>query len=132
LSLPVRRGVCGRPRRRPANRGARDVAASYGDALLHRDWPRAYATLDTESQARLAPEEFTRLAEQYRAGMGFEPEVVHVTACEQHGVDALAHIAFTGWAAGKYRRYKDAVALRHSAAVWGVVVLPHFGRGKTR
>jgi hypothetical protein len=108
--------------------GAREVARGYYEALIRQDWATAYAALHPETRSRYGLGQFTRLARNYRRNLGFEPEAVHVRSCEEHGAEAVAHVALTGRAAERHRRYQDGTALRRSAAGWGVVLPDHFGR----
>lgn len=121
---------CERASPPPAATGAREVAQNFFDAMIHQDWPRAYATLHAESQVRFSPEQFSRLAQNYRRGLGLEPDKVHVGACEEHGLEAVAHVSLTGRAVSKHRRFKDAVLLRWTGTDWRVVLSNNFGRTK--
>jgi hypothetical protein len=98
------------------------------EALLRQDWGRAYAALDAPNRARCGAGQFARLADGYRRGLGFEPRAVHVRSCEERGAEAIAHVVFTGAAAGRQRYYKDAVVLRRGEAGWGVALPPRFGQ----
>jgi hypothetical protein len=112
----------------PAGTGAEAVVRDFYDALLRRDWDRAYASLDDDSRARVAPEQFAALAQGYRDGLGFDPEAVRVRSCEEHGAEAVAHVVFTGHAAAHERRFEDGATLRNGAGGWGVVLPVGFGR----
>jgi hypothetical protein len=112
----------------PAGTGAREAVQDYYDALVRRDWPAAYASLDADSRKRCSAEQFTRLAQNYRKDLGFEPDGVHVRACEEHGAEALAHVVLTGRDAVQRKSHKDAVMLRRTGDDWGVVLSPNFGR----
>jgi hypothetical protein len=111
----------------PVRTGAEDTARTYFQALLHRDWPTAYAALDPRSQARCGVEQFAVLAQAYRCKFGFEPSAVHIRSCEEQGSQAIAHVVFTGRAAGHARFFKDAVTLHRGEASWGVAAPPRFG-----
>ena len=121
---------CGRTPVTPPGTGARRAAQSFFEALLGREWERAYSTVDPGSKARCNAERFSRLAENYRSGLGFLPEAVHVRACDEQGAEATVHVVLTGRAATKYRRFKDAVALRRGDQGWHVVLPPNFGRSR--
>lgn len=111
----------------PAGTGARAVARAYFEALAGQDWPRAYALLAAESRERVGAEAFARSAAEYRRGLGFEPAGVHVTACEERGDEAIAHVTLNG--KGPHRsRFKDAVAVRRTDGSWAVVLPADFGR----
>jgi hypothetical protein len=112
--------------------GAKERAQAYFEALIYRDWPQAYSVLDATSQKRCSVESFCRLAESYCIGLGFEPEMVQIRACEERGQDATAHVVLTGRNATKDYRYKDAVALRRGDDGWRVVLSSTFGQTKKR
>ncbi len=116
----------------PAGSGAREAAHAYYEALLRRDWPKAYAALHPDSRKRLGGEQFAQRAQAYRRDLGFEAEKVHVRACEERGAEAVAHVTLDGRSAGKGRHYRDAVTLRRGDAGWGVVLAPNFGQGRPR
>jgi hypothetical protein len=107
--------------------GAEAAVRLYYEALIHKDWSRAYAMLHPESQKRYGSEQFGRLAQNYRKGLGFEPREVRIRACEEHGSEAVAHVMVVGQAAGKQRTYNDAITLGRSGSEWGVILPPHFG-----
>src|SRR5262245_33091389 len=119
---------CSSPAPGPADTGARQAVEQYYQALAARDWQRAYAALPPDSRARLRPEQFAALAQGYRAGLGFEPEAVHVRSCEERGEEATAHVVLTGHAGPARKQFKDAAALRRGPAGWGVVLPSRFGR----
>jgi hypothetical protein len=104
----------------PPGTGAREAAQAYFEALVRRDWPRAYADLDPESQKHCGPAQFRELAEAYRRTLGFEPEAVHVRSCDERGSEAIAHVVLTGRTASQTRRYKDGAQLRERAGKWHV------------
>jgi hypothetical protein len=118
---------CGRARP-PAVGEAQRAVRIYYKALLRREWPRAYAALHPDSQARCRAEQFTQLAEGYLRRLGFEPDGARVWACEEHGAEAVAHVVVTGQSAAGPRRYKDAVVLRRGEGGWGAVLPAHFGQ----
>jgi hypothetical protein len=104
----------------------------YYDALIQQDWPKAYAALDPASQRRCSSQQFGQLARSYRSSLGFEPNAVHVRACDERGTEATAHVVLTGRAATKDGRYMDAVTLRRGDDGWHVVLPPNFGRANKR
>jgi hypothetical protein len=108
--------------------GAEDAAREYFEALVNRDWPAAYRALDAKSQAGCSREQFARLAENYRRGLGFEPAEVHVQSCDERGDEAVAHVNLKGQAGSSPRVYRDAVGLRRGPAGWAVVLPGRFGR----
>lgn len=112
----------------PAGSGAREAAQRYFDALVRSDWPAAYSALTAESRKRVSGDGFARLAAAYRRGLGFDPDAAHVTACEEHGDEAIARLSLTG--KGRHgHRYKDGATLRREQAGWAVVLPANFGRG---
>jgi hypothetical protein len=120
---------CGRAPE-PAGTGAAAAVRGYYEALLRKEWTRAYALLHSESRAPRSAEEFARQAANHRRGLGFEPDAVRVRACEERGDEAVAHVVFTGRAGGRQRSFRDAVTLRKSGATWGVVLSPRFGQSR--
>jgi hypothetical protein len=119
---------CGPTTPTAADTGARAAAQGYFDALVRQDWGAAYETLDPAVRARWRAEEFTRRVTQYRRGLGFEPEKVAVRSCEERGDEATAHVVISGQAAGKARRFSDAVTLRRTGTGWTVVPPERFGQ----
>jgi hypothetical protein len=105
------------------------VALAFEEAIIAKDWPRAFGLLAPESKERSSSDQFARLAQRYRAGLGFEPATTHVAACEEHGEEAIAHVTITG--KGPHRgRFKDDLHLRRTGQEWGVVVSATFGRSR--
>jgi hypothetical protein len=119
---------CGKSAAPPTDTGSSQAAKDYSEAVCQRDWPRAYAVLHPESRRRYSAEQFARLAANYRHGMGFEPEKVHIRAHEEHGDEAITHLTFTGLAGGKRKFYKEALQLRRDGTQWLVVLPPQSGR----
>jgi hypothetical protein len=130
LWLPVVLAGCGTGPQPPAGTSAAEAVRGFYTALLRQDWPRAYAALHAESRSRWSPEQFARLAAQYRRDLGFEPEQVHVRSCEERGAEATAHVVFTGPGASGPRFFKEAVRLRRGPDGWGVVLAQKFGRAR--
>jgi hypothetical protein len=112
---------CSRTAVPPAGTGAREAALNYYSALVEADWPRAYAALHPDAQARWNPEQFARLGQRYRLELGMEGGTVQVRSCEEHGADAIAHVVLTGRSTARSGRHKDGVVLRRSASGWGVL-----------
>jgi hypothetical protein len=122
---------CGSRSDAPAGTGAREAALGYFEALVRQDWPAAYAALTGDSKNRVKPERFAQLAREYHRNLGFEPKAVHVTACDERGDEATAHVTLSGH--GRHRgRFRDAAALRREAGGWAVVLSPNFGRPARR
>jgi hypothetical protein len=116
----------------PAGTGAQETVQGFYEAILRQDWTGAYAAVHPENRARCGAEQFSRLAQSYRRGFGFEPDAVHVRSCEEHEKEAIAHIAFSNRGGPGRRYYRDAVTLRRTEAGWGVVLPANFGRALTR
>src|SRR5262245_41583968 len=123
---------CNRSPEQPPGTGARESTQAYYEAVIHQDWPKAYAALDPQSKQRFSSQQFSRLAQSYRTGLGFEPDVVYIRACEERGTDATAHVVLTGRAGTKSHRYKDAVTLRRGDSGWRVVLPANFGQARKR
>lgn len=116
---------CGAPP--PAGTGAKESAQGFYEALVAKDWPRAYSAVAAESKAGLSVEQFAKLGEAYRRGVGFDPQTVRLTACDENGAGAVAHVTLTGPGAGRHR-YKDAITLRRDDDRWVVVLPSGFGK----
>jgi hypothetical protein len=119
---------CGKGATPPSDTGSAGAARDYGEAVCQRDWPRAYTLLHPDSRRRFSADQFTRLAANYRQGIGFEPEKVHLRAHEERGDEAIIHLNFTGLAGGKRKFYKEALQLRRDGTQWLVVLPPRFGQ----
>jgi hypothetical protein len=122
---------CDQPPEERPDTGAKECVQAYYEALLRKDWPRAYAVLDPRSQKRCSSQQFIRLAQSYGSHVGFDPEAVQVWACEERGADATAHVVLTGRSGTHYRRYKDAVTLRWTDD-WRIVLPSNFGQARKR
>jgi hypothetical protein len=123
---------CNRSPEQPPGTGAKETTQVYFEAVIQQNWPKAYAALDPQSQQRFSSQLFSQLAQSYRSGLGFEPDTVHVRACEERGTDATAHVVLTGHAGTKSHRYKDAVTLRRADSGWRVVLPANFGQARKR
>jgi hypothetical protein len=123
---------CSRSPEQPPGTGAKECAQLFYEAVIGQDWPKAYATLDLQSQKRCSSQQFSRLGQGYRSGLGFDADAVQVWACDERGAEATAHVVLTGRAATKGHRYKDAVTLRRSDEGWRIVLPLNFGQGKKR
>ncbi|HZY84976.1 MAG TPA: hypothetical protein VFE78_09105 [Gemmataceae bacterium] len=111
---------------------AEGAVRQFFAGVVDQDWPAAYGALHADGRKRVTVEQFTRLARQYRRGLGFEPTAAHVRSCEERGDEAVAHVTLTGQAAGHQRFHKDAVTLRRGADGWGVVLPARFGQARAR
>jgi hypothetical protein len=107
--------------------GAKEKAFDFFDAIRRKDWPAAYTTVDPASRPGLTTDAFARLAEQYRWSIGFEPEQVFVTACDEQAESATAHIVYVGHSQSR-QRHKDGITLRKTVDGWAVVLPANFGR----
>lgn len=111
----------------PAGTGAKEAAQTFYEGLIRKDWAAAHGTLAAESKGRVSADKFARLGDDYRRGLGFEPQAVHVGDCEEQGDRAVAHVTLTG--KGPHRhRFKDAVTLKRGGGGWAVVLPANFGR----
>jgi hypothetical protein len=129
-ALAALAAACGRADPAPVGTGAEAAVRTFFEGLLHKDWPRAYGALEAESRARCGADRFARLAQNYRQGLGFEPQEVHLRSCEEHGAEAVAHVAFAGRADGRRRVFRDGVSLRRNQDAWGVVLPTRFGQAR--
>ena len=111
-----------------ADTGSRATVQTYFEALVRRDWPNAYAALHPESRKGWTLDQFTRAAQTHRKALGFEPEEIHVSSCEEHGTEATAHVLLSGHTSKKLLNYKDAVTLKRADTGWGIVVPASFGK----
>ena len=123
---------CSRAPEQLPGSGAKECVQVYYEAILQEDWPKAYAALDPQSRGRCSQQQFSQLARNYRASLGFEPEEIHVRACEERGKEATAHVVLTGRTATQDRRYKDSVTLHRGDDAWRVILPPNFGGAKKR
>jgi hypothetical protein len=123
---------CSRSPEHPPGTGAKECVQAFYEAIIQQDWPKSYAALDPLTQKRCSSQQFSQLAQSYRSGLGFEPEAVHVQACDERGTEATAHVVLTGRAATKGHRYKDAVTLRRGDDGWRVFLPSNFGQGRKR
>ena len=114
----------------PSDTGSKDCVRGFYEALIQKDWPRAYAALDRQDQKRCSPQQFSQLAQSYRAGLSFEPQAVVIQVCEERGATATAHVVLTGRANEKEIRYRDGVTMRRGDDGWSVVLPSGFGRAK--
>lgn len=119
---------CGRGPERPPGTGAKEAVQSYYEALLRKDWSKAYSTLHPNSRSRLNADQFARLAENYRSNFGFEPDAVYIRAWDERGAEAIVHVVLAGQARAKGHRYKDAIRLQRSDKGWGIILTLNFGR----
>ncbi len=122
---------CGTAPPPPAGTGAREAALAYFRAVVGRDWSAAHAALDPDSRRQVPAGRFAALAGAYLGGIGFTPTAAQVTACDEQGDRAVAHVVLTGRTSA-HQRYKDTTSLRRGPDGWGVVLAAHFGRPRGR
>jgi hypothetical protein len=128
LMLALGLAGCGRSPDGAAATGAREAAQAFFEAIRRQDWSAAYAGLDGDRPTPGGEAAFASRAERYRKGLGFEPEQVQVSACEEQGPRAVAHVALAGQAGGHWRRFRDTVWLRRHEDGWRVEAPPSFSR----
>jgi hypothetical protein len=124
-------GCGGAPERSPGT-GAKEAAQGYFEALLHKDWSKAYNTLHPSSRSRLSGDQFARLAQTFLSGLGFEPDAVQIRAWDERGSEATAHVILTGKGKEKNQRYKDAISLQRIDEGWRIILPQNFGRTSGR
>jgi hypothetical protein len=124
LGLLLAAGCGSRPT--PTGTGAKEKAFAFFDAIRRNDWPAAFACVEPAGRVNQSADAFARLAERYRQSIGFEPEQVYVTACDEQAETAIAHITFVGHSAPR-QRHKDGITLRKTGDRWGVVLPANFG-----
>ena len=113
---------CGRAVEGRPDTGARQRVQSFCQALVERDWPKAYACLTPRSQRLCSQQEFGELAQNYLRGVGFNPEAVGIRLCEERGARATGHVVLTGRANAQNRRHRDAFLLDRTDDAWGIVL----------
>lgn len=119
---------CKKPPQPQAGSGARESVLSFYNALVHRDWPVAYATLDPAGGRRPTLDQFSLAAERYVQRLGFSVKEVAIQGCEEHGPQALAHVVLRGDPTAKPSRFNDAVSLRRDGQSWLIVLPPTWYR----
>jgi hypothetical protein len=115
---------CASPPPPPQGTGAREAALEFWQAVLAQDWNRAYARLSAPSKQRINPSQFAARAKEYHRQLRFEPKEVKVSACDENGSQALAHVVLIG----ESKRYKDGLALQRDDAGWTVDLPANFGQ----
>jgi hypothetical protein len=111
----------------PPDTGARAAARAFFEAIIHEDWPTAFAAMDVE-QAEIGVDAFTALAKQYRLSHGFEPRDVTFRGCEEQGERAVAHVVLTGKTPAGTQHFRDSVTLRKGQTGWKIIKLDGFGK----
>jgi hypothetical protein len=122
-------GGCGTSAPSPQQSGARISAERFFRAIVAKDWEAAYSILDGENNRELGLQRFSQLAAGYRSGLRFEPSAATVTACDEQGDQAVAHVILTGRAAA-HQRFKDVVTLRCKSNGWAVILPYNFGQSR--
>lgn len=108
--------------------GSREAARKFYQAIVEREWPKAYDTLHVDSKKRMTIGQFALLASAYRLNLGFDPTDVRVTTCDEKGDSAIAHVALVGHFGERAKRFSDGVPLRKIGEDWFVVLPTSFGR----
>ncbi len=104
---------------------------AFFQGIIRQEWEASYAVLDPTTRARCDLARFAGLAKGHRGAVPFEPAGVQVTACEEQGDRAVAHVVLVGRPSA-HQRFKDAATLRRSPGGWGVVLAPTFGLPRQR
>jgi len=107
--------------------GADAVAQEFFDGLLHQDWRKAYATLDSTSKAWCSEQRFAELAASYLKEFGFNPESVNVSVSES-GDQASAIAVFRAPSISLNSHFKDGAELKRNRGNWFVVLRTNFGK----
>jgi hypothetical protein len=115
----------------PSGTGARETVLAYYQAIVRQEWNAAHAVLDSTTRARCDASRFADLAKVYRGGLPFEPTTVQVTACEEQGERAVAHVVLIGRPSA-HQRFKDTAILRYGPDGWGVLLSSNFGMPRRR
>jgi hypothetical protein len=110
----------------PAVPPSQAVVESYCQALVRKEWTRAYGLLDAESQKRCSRQRFVQLGPLEIDKFGFVPESCHVHSCQQREATAIAQLVFYSSPA-KNRRYRDSLTLRQSGGEWKIELPENFG-----
>ena len=113
---------CGRAAQSRPDTGARQCVQDFCQALIERDWLKAYASLTPRSQKLCSQREFRELAQNYLRDLGFDPDAVGIRLCEERGAQATGHIVLTGRSHGQSRRHKDALLMDRTDDAWGIVL----------
>ena len=120
---------CGRPAPPPrVDTGAREAVRAYFEGVIRKDWKALYPALHPDSRKRYTREQFALQATAYRKRLRFEPEVVIIRSCQEHGAEAIGRVILTTRATRHKPRFNDAVVVRRDAGVWRVVLPDYFGR----
>jgi hypothetical protein len=112
----------------PTDTGARSATRAFFDAIIHEDWPAAFALLNAESQSRLGVEHFSELARTYRAAIGFVPSGVEVRSCDEQGDRAIARVILEGKVGKTRRRFRDEARLQKAGKQWTIAPPENFGQ----
>jgi hypothetical protein len=119
---------CG-SRAAPKSRGeAETVLVAFYESVIREDCSAAHALLHSDSRVSCPLEQFSALARVYRRRLGFELQELRVRSCEEHDLDAMAHVLLIGRQEGHERSFRDAITLRRDGETWGIVLPIRFGR----
>jgi hypothetical protein len=105
----------------PADTGAEQVARAYYEAIIRKDWHKAFGFVETRAPGE--GKRFAIQAERYHRQLGFEPDQVVIRSCREHGDEATAHVLLKGGG----RLFKDTIVLHKTNGTWHVVLPPRFG-----
>jgi hypothetical protein len=126
LAALLAAGCAKKDRPAAADTGARAAVRVFYEALIARDWPRAYAALHPDERARSSEEQFAARAQAHSRRFGFAPTRLTVRSCEEAGDTAKAHVIIAGAGPGKHE-FRDALTLHKGPPGWGVVLPSTFG-----
>ncbi|WP_029629662.1 nuclear transport factor 2 family protein [Zavarzinella formosa] len=108
--------------------GAKKVVQDYGEAVVRRNWPKAYALLHPDNHKQWPLEQFTRLAESYRRNLEFEPQRLHIRSCEEQTDRVVAHVVFIGGNSHQRHSFNDGLTLYQAEGKWLILLTPKFGK----
>jgi hypothetical protein len=111
--------------------GADATTQEFFDALLHRDWRKAYSMLDSNSKAWCSEQRFAELGVSYMTEFGFDPATVNVSVSES-GDHASAIALFHGPSSSTNSHFKDGTELRRNGGKWFVVLRTNFGKATAK
>lgn len=108
------------------NTGAKEVAKSFFEALVRKDWVKAYDLIDADSRVRISKEEFTSSAQAALKQLGFNPTEVGVSVTETKD-QATAIAVYRGVSGTSSKQFKDGTTLKRIDNTWKVVLRSNFG-----
>jgi hypothetical protein len=102
------------------------VVESFCQALVQKEWARAYTLLDPESQKRCPQQRFAQLGPLEIDKFGFVPESCRVQSCQQREGTGIAQVDYCS-SPTKNRRYRDTLTVRQNGAEWKIALSGNFG-----